>query len=86
MITKEAIEAAMDAYREGTYLTDEQALASVTAILTAAFAATPAPDLQAENERLMAALEKVAGADFLDFSLAPERSAVPIARAALERT
>lgn len=47
---------------------------------------TPATDLQAENDRLREALEKVAGADFLDFSLAPERSAVPIARAALERT
>lgn len=43
MITKEAIEAAMDAYREGIYLTDDQALASVTAILTAAFAAMPGP-------------------------------------------
>lgn len=85
MIPKEAIEAACAALNKrdrGNAIS----IPDVVAMLTAAFAATPAPDPQAENERLRAALEKVAGADFLDFSLAPERSAVPIARAALERT
>lgn len=48
MITKEAIDAAMDAYREGMYLTDDQVLASVTAILTAAFAAMPGPAVKVE--------------------------------------
>jgi hypothetical protein len=36
-----------------------------------------------EIERLREALREVANADFLDFSLAPERSASAIARAAL---
>lgn len=36
-----------------------------------------------EIDRLRAALWEVANADFLDFSLAPERSASTIARAAL---
>lgn len=48
-------------------------------------AAIEPSDPASENERLRAALERIAGADFLDLSLAPERSAVPIARAALER-
>lgn len=40
--------------------------------------------LEAENERLRKALEQISKADFLDFSLSPERSAVPMALAALE--
>jgi cell shape-determining protein MreC len=40
--------------------------------------------LSAENQRLRKALEEISKADFLDFSLAPARSAVPMALAALE--
>ncbi len=39
-----------------------------------------------EETRLREALERIVKADFLDFSLGPDRSAIPIARAALSQT